>query len=213
MLIRSQLRQHMRRKRRALPRRERREAARRVAVIAATQLVRRRFKTFACFLSADGEIDTYPLMAMLGKHGCTVWLPCLGRPPLPFNTRRSNTLRFKQWRAGIPLRRGAFGIMEPATGPRTERAVKTLDVIFTPLVAYDSDGNRLGMGGGYYDRTFAFRRFRRYWRKPLLVGLAFSAQEVAQLRNEPWDVPLDAVLTQKGYRLFKARRGRCGDNT
>ena len=104
------------------------------------------------------------------------------------------------------MRRGDFGIQEPAGGPI--RAARNLDIILTPLVAFDSAGNRIGMGGGYYDRTFAFLKRRTTWRKPKLIGIAFGLQEVDAVPVDTWDVPLDGILTEKGLVLFKSTNHR-----
>ena len=74
---------------------------------------------------------------------------------------------------------------------------RQLDVVIAPLVAFDESLNRLGMGGGYYDRTFAFRKRARVLRRPVLIGVAYSFQRVDRLQPENWDVPLDVVITEK----------------
>jgi len=76
-----------------------------------------------------------------------------------------------------------------------------LDIALVPLVAFDDYGRRLGMGGGYYDRTFAYLRHREHWRRPKLIGVAFEFQRVAELPAQPWDVPLDGIITEKGLLL------------
>jgi 5-formyltetrahydrofolate cyclo-ligase len=76
---------------------------------------------------------------------------------------------------------------------------RVLDVILMPLVAFDGQGNRLGMGAGYYDRTLAFLRHRRHWRKPRIIGLAYEFQRMPALPAEPWDVPLDGIITEAGF--------------
>ncbi len=78
-----------------------------------------------------------------------------------------------------------------------------LDLVFLPLVGFDARGMRLGMGGGYYDRAFAFRRVRRVWKKPLLIGFAYDLQRVPHLESAPHDVLLDAVVTEKGSMMMK----------
>src|SRR5687767_13746260 len=100
------------------------------------------------------------------------------------------------------MRRNRFGIPEP-TGRRC--APQQLDLVLLPLVAFDRRGARLGMGGGFYDRTFAFLRVAGR-RKPRLVGLAHHFQEVAQLPREPWDVPLAAIVTERGWVSVKTAR-------
>ena len=74
--------------------------------------------------------------------------------------------------------------------------------MLVPLVAFDGAGNRLGMGGGFYDRTFAYRARRRRWRKPWLIGVAYEFQRLKSLPQRPWDVLLDGVLTERGLERF-----------
>ncbi len=76
-----------------------------------------------------------------------------------------------------------------------------LDLVFLPLVAFDRVGHRVGMGGGYYDRTFAF--VQQMHHKPILIGLAYEMQQVDGLPFCTWDIPLDGVLTEKQLRLFQ----------
>src|SRR5690606_24554150 len=84
-----------------------------------------------------------------------------------------------------------------------------LDVIFVPLVAFDSRGTRLGMGAGYYDRALAFRLLRKHWRGPKPIGLAYDYQRLPRIEPAPHDVPLDAVVTERGYE----RTNRSPDET
>jgi len=83
---------------------------------------------------------------------------------------------------------------------RGERQFKphALDLILLPLVAFDKSGHRLGMGGGYYDRTLAFLAHRRLWRKPHLLGTAYQFQQLETLPTQPWDIPLDGIATEQG---------------
>ena len=91
-----------------------------------------------------------------------------------------------------------FGIPEPAR--IHDRRIKSiaLDLVLLPLVAFDTAGHRLGMGGGYYDHSFEFIRRRVHWNKPRLVGLAYEFQRLPLIEPEPWDVSLDAVATEQG---------------
>jgi 5-formyltetrahydrofolate cyclo-ligase len=77
-----------------------------------------------------------------------------------------------------------------------------LDLVLTPLVGFDHKGNRLGMGGGYYDRSFAFLLRRQNWKKPRLVGLAYDFQQLDKLPAKNWDVPLTAVATDTHWHSF-----------
>jgi 5-formyltetrahydrofolate cyclo-ligase len=105
-------------------------------------------------------------------------------------------LRFTRWRPGQALRANRYGIGEPVALARPPR----LDLVVLPLVAFDAQGRRLGMGGGYYDRRLARARATR---RPLRVGYAFALQEVASVPAAAHDVALDAVVTERGVRRFR----------
>ncbi len=96
--------------------------------------------------------------------------------------------------------RNRFGIPEPAEGPF--RDPERLEIVLTPLVAFSTNGMRLGMGAGFYDRAFAFLR-RDPEAGPWLVGVAYALQQVDSLPADPWDVPLAAVLTERGLQVFR----------
>ena len=151
---------------------------------------------FAAYLPHGGEVDLRPLLERAWRDGRESYLPVVGR----------GRLRFLPYAPGTPLRRNRYGIAEPDLPARWQVRAQALDLILVPLVAYDPQGNRLGMGGGYYDRTFAFLH-RRRWRRPLLVGAAFAFQRVPALHANPWDVPLDGVATELGLEWFPPRRG------
>jgi 5-formyltetrahydrofolate cyclo-ligase len=98
---------------------------------------------------------------------------------------------------GARLRANRLGIEEPADGHVL--SARWLDLVFLPLVGFDRRGLRLGTGGGFYDRAFAFRQLRRVWHKPPLVGFAYAFQEVERLTAAPHDVAMDAVVTDEGF--------------
>jgi len=149
----------------------------------------------AAYLATDGEIDPYPLMQSLWESGKTIYLPVLA----PFSNRK---LWFAEFKPTDVLAFNRFGIPEPVR----RRLIKpcALDLVLTPLVAFDSNGHRVGMGGGYYDRSFAFLRRRRYWRKPRLLGLAYELQKQTSIKANDWDIPLNAVATEA--RIYQTQR-------
>ena len=98
------------------------------------------------------------------------------------------------------------GILEPVYKKRDLKPPSALEIVLVPLVAFDKNFNRVGMGGGYYDRAFAFSKFRKNWHKPLLVGVAYSFQEVDKINSKAWDVPLHAVITEERVFLPQADR-------
>jgi 5-formyltetrahydrofolate cyclo-ligase len=90
--------------------------------------------------------------------------------------------------------RNQFGVWEPVSGVIAK--ARDLDVVITPVVAFDNSKRRIGMGGGYYDRCFHFLRNRRKWLKPKLIGVAFACQESAAVPHDSWDIPLYSVVTE-----------------
>ena len=149
----------------------------------------RQARHIAIHLSARSELSTAILIDRLLRQGRKLWAPV---------TRGSTEMRFVPLRRGGKLRRGPLGLLQPArTRPR--RSAAHIDLILLPLLGFDPQGHRLGNGGGYYDRALAgFRPGRR----PLLVGYAYTEQEMPMIPAEPWDVRLDAVVTEKGPRRF-----------
>ena len=128
------------------------------------------------------------------RRGCLIYLPRVV-------DRRANRMVFVDSRA--PLRRGRWGILEPEGSARI--ATRRLEVVFMPLVGFDDEGNRLGMGKGFYDRAMSFRLLHPRSRRPLLVGLAFACQQVEVLPARAHDVPLDLAITELGICRFPAR--------
>lgn len=141
--------------------------------------------TVAVYLAADGEVDTQPLIELAWRAGKQVYLPVLW----------GKCLRFARYRPHAALRRNRLGIAEPAV--KSYRSIARLDLILMPLVGFDDRGGRLGMGGGFYDRSFARLPAKR--RRPARVGLAHACQHVDSLPLEPWDVPLTAVATDRRW--------------
>lgn len=123
---------------------------------------------------------------------------------LPIVPKRfGRPMRFARLGATTRWYDNRFGIAENYD-PRPARA-RQMDVIFLPLVGFDLNGNRLGMGGGFYDATLAFLRSRRAWRKPVLVGTAFELQKMDSIPSEAWDARLDFVVTER--RVYRMRGG------
>ncbi len=192
---RSQQRQQLRTTRRALDRRERRRRADALSRRLFAQPVFNNSRRIAVYLPADGEVDTGSIIARAWALGKELYLPVL----VP---HVHNLLWFARYRPDTSLVSNRFGIPEPETVHRQRVAPHALDLVLTPLVGFDDRGNRLGMGGGFYDRSFAFLRRRRSWCKPRLVGLAYDFQQLPQLPAKPWDVPLTAVVTDSRWHNF-----------
>jgi 5-formyltetrahydrofolate cyclo-ligase len=185
----SELRKTLRRRRVAISRAQRKHCARRAAL----QLLRwrrlRQARHVAVYLSARSELSTAILIEFLLRQGRKLWAPV---------TSPDAQMHFVPLRREGKLRRGPLDLPQPArTRPR--RGAARIDLILLPLLGFDARGHRLGNGGGYYDRALGGPRPGR---RPLLVGYAYAAQEMAAIPAEPWDVRLDAVITEKGLRRF-----------
>lgn len=156
-------------------------------------------KSVAVYHAFSGEVDLAPLTRLALRAHKRVFLPVL------LGNRGRRLMRFSPLEATTPLARNRFGILEPRPSKRTYAAPRTLDVVLTPLVAFDRHGHRLGLGAGYYDRCFSFLLSRGGWRRPKLVGVAYSFQETETIPPDPWDVRLWRAVTEKGIRRPRDR--------
>lgn len=178
------LRTGLRQQRKAIPHPIRLKAARLVAQRALRCGALRRARRVAVYLSMGSELQTAPLIARLQARGIAVFAPVL----------RGGVMRFRPLRSAA-LQAHRFGMLQPRSGPALR--VSAIDVVILPLLGFDARGNRLGQGGGYYDRALARTHFR-----PYRLGLAYAQQQVALLPTEPWDKPLHAALTERGLQQF-----------
>ena len=145
------------------------------------------------YVSRGTEVSTAALRALARRLGCRVYLPRI----TDYVARRMALLPD----LGTPMRLNRYRIAEPLGGtPITPQA---LAVVLMPLVGFDDDGNRLGNGAGFYDRFLARRHATRG--TPVLVGIAFECQRCQSLPAAAHDVPLDAVITERGIQIFKRK--------
>jgi 5-formyltetrahydrofolate cyclo-ligase len=193
----SALRQQLRASRRALDDEERALRSQQAIQKLAHHRLFLAARHIACYLPNDGELDLTYLISQAWTMGKSIYLPVL-------SIHHRNHLHFLSYRRDDELVTNRFGIPEPVLHRRNMIDIKCLDLVLMPLVGFDSNGNRLGMGGGFYDRSFAFLRRRQKWRKPSLIGAAYDFQEVERLKRNSWDVPLAGVMTETGLRLFSA---------
>lgn len=185
------LRQQLRLKRRSLNKSQQQTAADALAHKLISDLSIICAKRIALYLPADGEIDPTIFLNWCIHTGKKIYLPVVPEGLMP--NRR--VLLFQAYIPGVTrLVANKFGHLEPAFNKQQCVNVSTLNLVLMPLVGFDRKGNRLGMGKGYYDKTFAVAS--QSFRRPRLIGLAHSIQE-AVLTPKPWDVPLDAVFTEK----------------
>lgn len=186
------VRKQMRLRRRALNPAEHDSRSRKAARAVARLPMFSAGKRVAVYLPFDRETDTGALIAAARRRGVRIFVPVIV-------DRRHGRIRF------YPLegrtRRGTFGIAVPSMQVRPT-SPRWFDLIVVPLVGVDAKGRRLGMGGGFYDRALQFRRHRRHWAGPHLVGFAFDCQRTDARFAEPWDVKLDSLATETGLRHY-----------
>lgn len=191
-LSRPALRRKLRHARRQLTPAQQRLAASRLYRQLAQHPVFLRARHIALYLPNDGEIDPGLLLRAAQRRGKATYLPVLN--PWP-RTR----MVFQRIKPGERLRRNRFDIFEPVIRSARQRRVWALDLLLMPLVGFDGKGGRLGMGGGFYDRSLAYRAMRKKSHKPTLLGLAHECQRVDQLPLESWDVPIQGTVTDQGW--------------
>lgn len=188
--VKTEIRSRLLESRAALDERERRILDRRICEHLIRFLNGHDSLDLAAYAPFRGEPDLMPALAEMHRAGRRIHLPVL----------RDRELEFRRWLPDAPMRENRYGIPEPVSG----RACPPdrLALVFAPLVGFAPSGARLGMGAGYYDRTFAFCREPHRDHRPLLVGTAYGLQEVDDLPVQDWDVLLDAVITEEGVREF-----------
>lgn len=192
---RKELRAELRARRRAMTPEMRVRAARRVARHAERVIPLHPGQRVALYAPLAEELDTGPLAQVVLRHRGLLYFPRIVH-------RRACRMRFMAVSAA--MRRNRLGILEPEGAGFL--AAAALDLVFVPLVGFDDQGMRLGMGAGYYDRAFAFLNSRAVWRRPRLIGVGYAAQHLAELSSAPHDVRLDTVITEDG--VINCRRDR-----
>lgn len=184
------IRQHLRRTRAGMTASARAEASH---AVARSVIRHRRFinaKRIAAYFCSNNEIDPAPIVRAALEAGKACYMPVL-------HPSRHGRLLFCRWRPGDRLTSNRFGIPEPVPSQRNLLPAVALDIVITPLLGFDEQGNRIGMGGGYYDRTFAFLQRRSHINRPYMIGIAFACQRVELIQPRPWDVALNTVITEK----------------
>lgn len=201
--LRHQLRQSLRLSRRSLTSAQQQAAAHGLAQQLSKLPKLSSWRHVGLYWPADGEIDPSLFARLLYKRGIKLYLPViatrkhdrrlrfLAAPTMAYASKNRRQLRLQSW----PAKRNRFGLREPL-GRQVMRPEK-LDALLIPLVGFDANGQRLGMGGGFYDRLLA--RLQRGVKRPQLIGLAHRSQQVPALPTEQWDEPVDIVVTDAGH--------------
>lgn len=189
---RQQLRKNIRNQRQQLSAKIQQQAATDIATTVLVSDIIVSGQHIALYLANDGELDTYPLIQALWQLGKSVYLPVLH----PFV---AGYLLFVRYDKDTLLYPNKFGIPEPLAACHRLIPVQQLDIIFPPLVAFDAAGNRLGMGGGFYDRTLS----QLSPDSPCqVIGLAHNCQQVDAVPGEAWDIPLKQIITPAKQFIF-----------
>ncbi len=186
------LRHIMRARRATLPARQRLEAGNALAQQLALLPIVESAQTLAGYFACSGELPLHEVPGLCRARDLDYLLPVLGR---------GRGLRFAHWQTGASLLSNRYGIPEPDVAEAELLAPEHLDIVLVPLLAFERGGMRLGSGGGFYDASFAMLQRVRRPARPWLCGVAYAFQEVDSahpaLQAQPWDVRLDAVLTDR----------------
>jgi len=184
----SQLRKELRKLRHGIPAIERSAACSRICENIRRVPAFRSARHVASFIAFDGEPSLAGLHQDQQARTKQFYVPVI----------QAQRMQFAPLADHLPVRTNSFGIIEP--NHRRRIRTQQLDIVLVSLVGFDERGNRLGMGGGYYDRHFSFLKTRRDFMRPRLIGVAYEVQCVENLPVDPWDVPLWGIVTDRGFR-------------
>jgi 5-formyltetrahydrofolate cyclo-ligase len=153
-------------------------------------------QSIAIYLTNDGEINTQDFIHDCWNNNIKTYLPVLH----PFS---KGHLLFLHYHCQSVMKRNKYNILEPHLNVGDVLPIAQIDIIFTPLVAFDPSGARLGMGGGYYDRTLATWYSKKDVNsKPYPIGLAFDCQQIESIPTEHWDIPIPEIVTPNQHFQF-----------
>lgn len=197
------LRQSLRTKRRHLTKMQQHQHARKITQRIIHSKLYKRSRYIALYLSADGEVDLSFLINKLHSssdsgHSKKCYLPVI-------ISRRQGIIQFAPYEKHTQLKKNCFGILEPVYQKKQLKTALQMDLVLAPLVGFDEQGNRMGMGGGYYDRALQHLKSNELKvrsLKPGFVGIAHELQRVPTLESHTWDIALNAIVTEKRLSYF-----------
>jgi 5-formyltetrahydrofolate cyclo-ligase len=193
---REELRRQLRAQRRALTLAQQQQAAAYIARAISRTHFMRAGAHVGVYLSQGREADLSVAIRRAHAIGCHVYVPCVTH-------MRRRQMAFVKLLPGATLKKNVYGILEPVTPHCARISVHQLDVILLPLVGIDARGWRLGSGAGFYDRHLSHLRGPRLWRRPKLIGIAYEFQRVPHLEPSRWDVPVEGLITERGYHALR----------
>lgn len=189
----STLRKQCRSKRKALSKQQQFQHAKLALIHFSRSFPLRSPRKIGLFISVDGELATDSLIQKLKRNKHAIFLPVLTSVK---NHNYHHNMVFAPEEKS-PLLPNKFNILEPQTPHQYHLTAQQLDIILVPLSCFDRSKNRIGMGGGYYDRALRFKHYRKI-RRPILIGWAHACQQVDKIPVASWDIPLDYIVTEKG---------------
>jgi len=189
--FRQKLRKQLIKQRKAQPKQQQQEKSAAMVKHLLSHARYRAAKHVAIYLPVNGEADPTALFLKQKLPIQQFYLPVLSK-------YRQGEMDFVPWTHSTVFRRNQFNIPEPIHNLNQTRSAKCLDLVIMPLLGFDDLGNRLGMGGGFYDRTFSFKL--RNINHPFMIGFAYGFQKVSELPAQAWDVPLQAWVTENGWQ-------------
>lgn len=184
--LKQNLRSLLRKQRRELPIEKQTHAAKLVTQNVLQLPLYQSSQHIAYYLADEGELDPQSIIKYAEQAGKSGYLPVMSA---------KHEIRFFSYQTGDALVQNDYGILEPDQSAQTPIEASELDLVFMPLVAFNKQCDRLGRGGGYYDRSFSFLKDSSI-KKPRLIGLAYEFQRQDALITEEWDVRLDHVATE-----------------
>jgi len=182
------LRQYVIEQRNALSKQQLRAAARDMTLLLESTPEFHHALHIAAYWPVKGEMDTRPFIDQAVRYNKHVYLPVIVD---------GDTMMFAPYEKDMPMKDNRFGIPEPDVAPDRLVSPRDLDIALVPLVVFDGDGHRLGMGGGFYDRTFSFLNEEPDAAKPCLIGAAHEFQHTGHIPPHPWDVATRMVATEE----------------
>ena len=191
------LRLHMRKKRAELNARDRRRKDTSITKLIIKSSAFVSSKHIAAYISDRGEVSVQETINRALLRNKKVFLPVLD----PIDKAR---MHFVEYRVDTQLKKNRFGMLEPSLRSGRKINARFLGLVLCPLVAFDAQCHRIGMGGGFYDRHFAFKNKQPHPSTPKLIGLAYELQKVDGIAPQPWDVPMHSVITER--KLYLPRK-------
>ncbi len=187
-----QLRQRMKKQRKQLSVSQQQHLSEKMVMLLSSSSFYQAARNIALYLPINGEADPCQLFHHNRDISKKFYLPVL-------SSCAEQPLDFIQWHEKTQFKTNIYGISEPIYQAEESILVTQLDLVIMPLLAFDPKGNRLGMGGGYYDRSFSFKRQTQHRHSPLLVAYAYGFQMQTQLVTQAWDIPVDAYVTENQF--------------